>query len=76
MQSGLAIDHNRIGTLTMDIRTHGDKAVCQVYYLRLFGSVFNDGLPIGKRSRHEDVFGTSHGTHVHKYVTTPQPAIY
>ena len=64
MQTADALDANTAAAMAFDLRAHRDQHLGQIANLGLLRSVFKQGLAIGQRRGHQEIFGPGDGDHV------------
>jgi hypothetical protein len=56
-----ALDDDLVRAGALDLRSHRDQELGQIHHLGLTRSVLDDGLAVGQRGRHHEVFGAGDG---------------
>ena len=67
-----ALDGERRGTCTLDLRAHLVEHVADIDDVRLTGGVGDDGFAFSQNCRHQDVLGRSNGREVEPDIGTSQ----
>ena len=60
-----AFDTDHIGTGALDAGSHAVEEVGKIHNMRLLRRILNDGIALGKCSRHDHVNGCTHRHHIH-----------
>ena len=59
-----SLDHQAVGADAFDLRAHGHQQIRQIAHFGFARGVFQHGLTVRQRRRHQQIFGPGDGDHV------------